>query len=314
MNKTVKGILATVLTIGGFLGSRVFGLEVEENGVEEQQDQVEVIQTTNTSRSLDTEVKEAPASSRVGEVEEQAKDQKKVDEEKVEADETNEVSETNQSSSEEGALPNSGASTQNEGVAQSQQPSSSQAPNSSNVPTPVPAQAVQNNNTANTGSESQAVQQVSKAAEQATEQAKREAEELAKAEAERKEGEAIRQAEIAERQRLEREAAERVAAELAKAPKYAPNSVYLNGTKVSGNVNGNVVSGVGENVLNAHSVMITDSSGNARTVGVGAIYTVNENNTRLDTGQNVSVILNGNAGVVFIQTVNANIKNVAQGY
>lgn len=95
-------------------------------------------------------------------------------------------------------------------------------------------------------------------------------------------------------------------------PKYTPNSLYINGEKVAGIVSGNVVTGISS--IPVGTVMITDASGEGRNVTVGAPFEVSASNTRFDSGDDVSVLLNGNAGVVFILQQNEFVRLVAQGY
>lgn len=187
-------------------------------------------------------------------------------------------------------------------VKETAQPVSQQAPTQQKAPVSTP-----NNNGVN--AEAQA-------------KAKAEAEAQAKREAEAKAAEAARKAEAqakAEQARIEaeRKAAEeeaRKAAEEAAKPKYAPNSVYVNGQKVGATVSGSIVHVSDSSIFNASSVMVTDANGNGRTLSVGATYDVDNNNVTMATNEDVSAIMNGSYGYVFIQRSNQYVRKVAQGF
>lgn len=181
------------------------------------------------------------------------------------------------------------------------------------APTPAP---VQNNTQSQAQSQApapaQSTVQAPASNNQAEVQAQKERERaMAEEQAERlakEEAEAIKKA------KAEAEAAAKAAAEAAR-PKYAPNSVYVNGAKVPGSVNGNVVTGINSSVMNAGSVMITDGSGNGRTVSLGAQYEVSKvDNRTFDTDEDMTAILQGSYGVVFIESINSYVNLVAQGY
>lgn len=183
-------------------------------------------------------------------------------------------------------------------VKETAQPVSQQAPTQQKAPVSTP-----NNNGVN--AEAQA-------------KAKAEAEAQAKREAEAKAAEAARKAK-AEQARIEaeRKAAEeeaRKAAEEAAKPKYAPNSVYVNGQKVGATVSGSIVHVSDSSIFNASSVMVTDANGNGRTLSVGATYDVDNNNVTMATNEDVSAIMNGSYGYVFIQRSNQYVRKVAQGF
>lgn len=191
-------------------------------------------------------------------------------------------------------------------IAEIDQPAPQQAP----VSTP-------NGNGANTEAQANAEAQAKAEAEA---QAKREAE--AQREAEEMAAEAARQAEAQikaeqariEAERIAAEEAARQAAEEAAKPKYEPNSVYVNGQKVGATVDGSIIHVSDSSIFNASSVMITDASGNGRTVSVGATYDVDNNNITMATNEDVSAIMNGSYGYVFIQRSNQYVRKVAQGF
>lgn len=183
------------------------------------------------------------------------------------------------------------------------------------VPTPAP---VQNNTQSQAPAPAQSTSTVQAPASnnQAEVQAQKERERAMAEQAERERkanDEAIKKA--AEAAEAAAKAAAAKAAEEAARPKYAPNSVYINGAKVPGSVNGNVVTGVSSSVIKAGSVMITDGSGNGRTVSIGAQYEVSKvDNRTFDTDEDMTAILQGSYGVVFISSINSYVNLVAQGY
>ena len=181
------------------------------------------------------------------------------------------------------------------------------------VPTPAP---VQNNTQSQAPAQSTQTVQAPASNNQAEVQAQKERERAMAEQAERERkanDEAIKKA--AEAAEAAAKAAAAKAAEEAARPKYAPNSVYVNGAKVPGSVNGNVVTGINSSVMKAGSVMITDGSGNGRTVSIGAQYEVSKvDNRTFDTDEDMTAILQGSYGVVFISSINSYVNLVAQGY
>lgn len=164
---------------------------------------------------------------------------------------------------------------------------------------------------------------------QKAEQERKNAEAVAHAKQEeaRKQTEAIAQAKkveaqqkaIAEQKAIEEAArkkaeADKKAAEEAAKPKFAPNSVFVNGQKVQGNVSGNIVSNVTNAVFNAGQVVISDANGNGRTVNVGIAIEVDNNDFDFVTNQNKGSILSGYHGVVFVTRTDDYTRKVSQGY
>lgn len=80
----------------------------------------------------------------------------------------------------------------------------------------------------------------------------------------------------------------------------APYSIYVNGTKVSGSLSGNVYSGVSSSAFTAGTVEVTDGAGNPYTLHTGEVGYA-RNGVDVNYGDNVEATLNGSYGIVFTQ-------------
>lgn len=80
----------------------------------------------------------------------------------------------------------------------------------------------------------------------------------------------------------------------------SPNSIYVNGTKVSGSLSGNVYSGVSSSAFTAGAVEVTDGAGNPYTLSTGEVGYA-RNGVDVNYGDNVEATLNGSYGIVFTQ-------------
>lgn len=80
----------------------------------------------------------------------------------------------------------------------------------------------------------------------------------------------------------------------------SPYSIYVNGTKVSGSLSGNVYSGVSSSAFTAGTVEVTDGAGNPYTLSTGEVGYA-RNGVDVNYGDNVEATLNGSYGIVFTQ-------------
>ena len=80
----------------------------------------------------------------------------------------------------------------------------------------------------------------------------------------------------------------------------SPYSIYVNGTKVSGSLSGNVYSGVSSSAFTAGTVEVTDGAGNPYTLHTGEVGYA-RNGVDVNYGDNVEATLNGSYGIVFTQ-------------
>ena len=142
--------------------------------------------------------------------------------------------------------------------------------------------------------QNQTTQVNAQAQAEAAAQAQAEAEAQARAQAEA-------QAQAAAQAAANAAAAQAAAAEAEAARnRKSPYSIYVNGTKVSGSLSGNVYSGVSSSAFTAGTVEVTDGAGNPYTLHTGEVGYA-RNGVDVNYGDNVEATLNGSYGIVFTQ-------------
>ena len=157
----------------------------------------------------------------------------------------------------------------------------------------TPAAPVQNQSTqVNAQAQAEAAAQAQAEAEaQARAQAEAQAQAAAQAAANAAAAQAAADAAAAQAAAAEAEAARN---------RKSPYSIYVNGTKVSGSLSGNVYSGVSSSAFTAGTVEVTDGAGNPYTLHTGEVGYA-RNGVDVNYGDNVEATLNGSYGIVFTQ-------------